>query len=590
MNIEILIVFFILTGAVTLFMMEKMPVDLTAVITMAALLLTGIISPDEAISGFSNRATVTVAAMFILSAAVFRTGVLNFAGNFIGDSLSKNYLFGQFTLLIIVGFLSAFINVTAIVALFMPVIISISGKIKISPSKLLMPLSFGALLGGVSTLIGTSTNILVSSIAVKHDLPAFGMFEMTPFGIIVLVAGIIYMLLIGIKFLPDRINPSDYSEKYQMEDYITEIVLLPNAQSVNTEIRYSPLVKDLDIDIIEIQRGDDYHFFPNPSTVLLANDILKVRCKIDKLKNLHVREGIKLKSDRKVNDYTLTDSRLVEAVVTHNSKLIGKTLKRINFRATYGATVLAIRHRGVLMHEKLGKTPLLAGDVLLIEVKQDWLPRLRQTFDFIIISEVNTIEFKKKKAFIAVAVIFLVVFTAAIGLVPIVQSAVIGSVLMVLTGVISLDEAYQSINWKVIFLLAGVLTLGLALEKTGAAALIAQFLISSVGTLGNRALVSAFFFLTLLFTNFMSNNATAAVIAPIAIITADSLGLNSRPFLMAVTFAASLSFMTPVGYQTNTMIYEPGNYKFTDYIKVGGPLDLILWILATILIPILFPF
>ena len=592
MTLDMIIVLIVLCGAIVLFMMDKVPVDLTAMIIMAALLLTGIITPEEGISGFSNTATVTVGAMFVLSAALFQTGALNFVGGFLTKALSKNFWTGMLLLMLIVAVISAFINVTAVVALFMPVLIGLSKDINISPSKLLIPLSFSALFGGVGTLIGTSTNILVSSIAYKHGMPSFGMFEMTPFGIIVLAVGLIYMLAIGIRLLPNRKSTTELIKKYEMGDYITEIILLHNAESVDKQIQESSLVNDLDIDIIEIRRADNYRFFPSPVTILKGNDILKVRCDIDKLKELQQQEGISIRPDKRLEDkdLNLSEATLVEAVVTHNSRLRGRTIKGINFRETYGATVLAIKQRGQLMHEKLGRTRIRSGDVLLIEVKKDWLLRLKQNQDFIIVSEAAKSEVKKGKLLTALLIMTGVVSTAAFGIFPIVQSAVIGSVLMVLTKCISLDEAYKAINWKVIFLLAGVLTLGLALEKSGGASFVSSILVKLVGGLGNTALISAFFLLTLLLTNFMSNNATAALLAPIAILTAQSLGVNPRPFLMAVTFAASLSFMTPVGYQTNTMVMGPGNYKFKDYLKVGAPLDLILWILATLLIPVFYPF
>lgn len=592
MTFEIAVVFFIILSAIVLFAIEKFPVDLTAIIVMAALLLTGIISPSEGISGFSNTATVTVAAMFVLSAAIFNTGALNFVGRFWGSAFNKNFWLGQFSLMLSVAIISAFINVTAVVALFLPIVMNIAAKQKISPSKLLIPLSFGALFGGVNTLIGTSTNILVSSIAAEHGKAPFHMFEMTPLGIVILLSGIAYMIFFGIRLLPDRISAkADISDRYKLGNYFTEIILQPNAKSVNTILKDSPLVRDFDIDVLEIQRGKDNCFFPEPETELKANDILKVRCNLDQLKNIKKREGIILKSEKKVpgNSLNFDDSHLLEAVITHNSRLRGQTLKSINFRDTYGATVLAIRHRGTLMREKLGNTILLPGDVLLVSVKKDWLSQVKNNPDFVIISEVSEYEFKKRKVFPAMLIIFGVVFTAAIGLAPIVKTAVVGAVLMVLTNCISLEEAYKAINWKVIFLLAGVLTLGMALEKSGGADLIADTMVSTIGKFGAVPLISAFFFLTLVFTNFMSNNATAALLAPIAILTAETLGVNSRPFIMAVTFAASLSFITPVGYQTNTMIYGPGNYKFRDFVKVGTPLDILFWILATILIPIFFP-
>ncbi|MEO8398449.1 MAG: SLC13 family permease, partial [Ignavibacteriaceae bacterium] len=331
MTLDMIIVLVVLGGAIVLFTIEKVPVDLTAIIVMAALLLTGIITPEEGIAGFSNTATVTVGAMFILSAALFKTGALNFVGDFLSTTFSKNFWLGMFFMMAIVGILSAFINVTAIVALFMPVVISVARSVDISPSKMLIPLSFSALFGGVGTLVGTSTNILVSSIALKHGKPAFGMFEMTPFGIIVLIVGISYMLIIGIRLLPSRKSANELTKRYEMGEYITEIILRPEAESVDKQIFESPLVNDLDIDIIEIQRGDNYRFFPSPVTILKGNDILKVRCNIEKLKELQQREGIILKSNKKYldKDLNLTESALVEAVVTYNSRLRGRTIKGI---------------------------------------------------------------------------------------------------------------------------------------------------------------------------------------------------------------------------------------------------------------------
>ncbi len=592
MSADIIIVFIILIGAVALFTRDKIPVDLTAMIIMASLLLTGIITPEEGISGFSNTATVTVAAMFILSAGLFSTGALNFVGEFLTKMTKKNYLKGLLSMLMIVGIISAFINVTAVVAIFMPVVIRMADRTGISPSKFLIPLSFGALFGGVNTLIGTSTNILVSSIAFQHGLKPFGMFEMTPFGFIILSTGIIYMLLTAKKLLPDRKEPGNLSQEFHLEDYITEVIVLPESNSVHKEIRNSPLIKDLDLDIIEIHRGDKNKFLPSPHTIIMPNDVLRVRCNIEKLKELQTREGIALKSEISFKDLDLNldSSRLVQAVVTSGSRLRGRTIKNINFRETFGATVLAIRHRGRLMQENLGNTIIIPGDVLLIEVKKDWLPQLRRNNAFVILSEVNTFKERKEKIIPAVIILAAVVISAGMGIFPIVTGAVIGSVLYVLFGILTLEQAYRAIEWRVIFLLAGVLTLGIAMEKTGAAGIIASSLVSLLGGLGPTAMVSAFFLLTLVFTNFISNNATAALIVPIAIITADSLGVNSRPFLMAVTFAASLSFATPVGYQTNTMIFGPGNYKFTDFVKIGVPLDIIIWLLASLLIPVIFPF
>ena len=592
MNADLILVFLIIAGAIVLFTMEKMPIDLTAIIVMAAVLLTGIITPEEGIAGFSNAATVTVGAMFILSAGLYSTGALSFFSTLLRRLMKKSYKQGLFILMFFSGVISAFINNTAHVALFIPIVIGVARAVKISPSKLLMPLSFSVILGGVCTLIGTSTNVLASAMVQQNGLPAFSMFEMAPVGVVLFVVGILYMLFLGEKLLPDRESNLEMTDDFGMSDYITEIILLPKAKSVNMEIQNSPLTKDVDLDILEIQRENGKKEFPFPHTVLRANDILKVRCNIEKLKSIQSREGIVLKSEKKFHDVDLSsiEARLVEVVITPRSRLIGRTIKRVDFRSKYGATVLAIRHRGEIMREKIGNTTLLSGDVLLVEVKKDWLPQFKRYRDFIIISDITLIKIRKSKILISSLIIASVVLVAALNIMPIVSSAIAGCVLLILTGCISLEDAYRSIDWKVIFLLAGLVTLGTALDKSGGTKLLSAFLIENVGSLGNHVLVSAFFLISMGMTSFMSNNASVALLIPIAIVTAESLGVSARPFIMAVTFAASTCFMTPIGYQTNTMIFGPGNYKFSDYLKIGTPLNILCWILGSILIPYFFPF
>lgn len=589
MTIDILIVFIVLAGAVVLFSMEKFPVDLTAIVVMTALLLTGIITPEEGISGFSNSATVTVAAMFVLSAGLFNTGAMNLITEMLRKLMKKNYKLGILALMIAACFISAFINNTAVVALFIPIVISIARASKISPSKMLMPLSFSAILGGVCTLIGTSTNILTSAILQQNGAPPLGMFEMSSFGVTLSVVGIFYMMFIGIKLLPEK-KANELTENFEMLDYITEIILPADSKYINNSIRDSSLVKEIDIDILEIQRSDGRKFIPSPDSLLLENDTLKVRCNIEKLKEISQKEGVILKPERKFaeEDLLFNEAKMVEAVITPNSRLIGKTIKSISFRNSFGATVLAIRHRGKIMHEKLANTVLLAGDVLLIEVKRDWLPQLRKNTAFILISEVTLTKMKKSKIIISILILSVVVLAAAFNLMPIVGTAIIGSVLLILTGCVSLEEAYKAVDWKVIFLLAGLVTLGIALQKSGGAEYISNGIIHLASSSNPHVLVSLFFFLSMALTAFMSNNASVALLIPISLVTANTLSIDSRPLIMAVTFAASIDFMTPIGYQTNTMIYGPGNYKFTDYLKVGAPLNFICWLLGSLLIPVIF--
>jgi di/tricarboxylate transporter len=423
-------------------------------------------------------------------------------------------------------------------------------------------------------------------------LPGFTMFEFAPLGIIFFTVGTIYMLTVGVRLIPERRGEGDLTETFALNEYVTEIVLLPDAPSVGHKIKNAPLVKDLEIAILEIRRGDEVIHQPNGEVVLLGDDVLRVRCDLEKIRVLQDREGVALKPQAKWGDESLTneDYKLIEAVISPNSFLIGKTLQQIAFRERFRATVLAIRHHGQLLREKISDTPLKAGDVLLIEARKDRLNRLRQTNEFFIISEMETSEFRRNKIILALLIVAGVVLSASLGLAPIVVSAVVGAILLILVGCLTLEEAYDSIDWKIIFLLAGILSLGVALEKSGAAAIISSQIVSSVGAFGLVALVSAFYLLTSLLTETMSNNATAALLAPIAIATAAALDVNPQPFLMAITFAASSSFLTPVGYQTNTMIYGPGQYKFIDFIKVGAPLNIIFWLLATLLIPVFWGF
>lgn len=592
MTVDIAIVIAIVVGAAVLFATEKLPVDMTAILVMAVLLLSGIITPEEGISGFSNTATVTVAAMFIISAALNKTGAVLFVGELASKMFKYNFWLGVVVMMMAVGVLSAFINNTPVVAVFIPVVLRIAASNKISSSKILMPLSFASMFGGVCTLIGTSTNILVSSIAVQYGQPAFSMFEFTSLGLLFFGAGLIYMVFVGIRMIKAKDVPSDLTQKYSMSDYLTDIVLLPEAKSVGTRLVESPLIKEVEIDILDVVRNGKRLLRPISEIVFEANDVLRVRGDVKKIQDLKDRVGIKLKSDLKLKDedFKAEDLQLVEAIISPNSRLIGKTIKSSRFRNLYRANALALRHSGQLYHTDFIDVPLKPGDALLLEVRKENLEDLKRDPDFVLVSGVDLPKYRKSKIIPALLIVAGVIVTATLNVMPIMISAIIGSILLVFTKCISLEESYKSIEWNIVFLLGGILSLGIALEKTGAALLLANNIVSLIGFLGPVAIVAAFYLITSLFTEIMSNNASAVLLAPIAIAVAESMGISARPLLMAVTFAASASFMTPVGYQTNTMIFGVGQYKFSDFLKVGGPLNLIFWILATIFIPVLFPF
>jgi len=512
--------------------------------------------------------------------------------NLVGGGLSRlgkiSFWLVLIAMMLMVGVLSAFINNTAAVAIFLPIAIGVARDAGVSAGRLLMPLSFASMFGGVCTHIGTSTNILVSSIAERHGFAPFGMFEMTGLGLIFFGAGSLYMVLIGVRMIPNHLAGANQGPVFGSGEYQIEIVLGPDARTIGTALADSPLLRDLEIRAVDVFREGERLNEPADQLVLLAGDHLKIRCDLENLRRLRERRGIALRHEK--GDGASEEAVLVEAVVAPNSTLDGRSLKQARFRSRYGLTALAIRHRGAVMREDLETMPLRAGDVLLFEVELHHLEELREDRTFVLVSQVELPSFRKSQMLKAVAIVAGVIAAAATGYVPIVAGAIVGCVLMVLTRCLTLEEAYRSINWQVIFLLAGVLTLGTALEKTGAAQLMGGFLVEHLGGLGPVALVSGLYLATSLLTELMSNNATAALLAPVAIAAAESLGIDSRPLLMAITFAASASFMTPVGYQTNTLIYGPGQFRYADFLRVGTPLNILFWVIATIFIPKFWPF
>ena len=589
MSIASVVVLVLILVAGVLFLTEKLSIDMVALLIMAILILSGVITPDEGIAGFSNRATVTIGALFVLSAGLFKTGAANFAGLYLSRLGKRNFWFTLIAMMLSIGVLSAFMNHTAVVAIFIPIVLDIARDIKTSPSKLLMPLAFSSILGGVCTLVGSSTNILVNSIAEKSGEATFGMFEFAELGLTVFGVGILYMFLVGIRLIPDR--GGDRRKALVKGRYLTEVVVQPQAKFLGKPLRESPLVRDLDIESLEIFRGDTRLCPPLSEVVLAGGDLLRVSCDVEKIRKLQELNGITLRSvpaggleRRREGDY------LVEAVVAPDSMLVGKTLREAHFRSVFGAGVHAIRHRGETMTDDLEATTLYPGDTLLIEARQDIVDRLRDHDAFVVVSEVGLPTFRKRKMLVAIAIVAGVIASSTAGLMPLVACSVIGAVLIVFTRCLTLHEAYTAIDWKVIFLLAGVLTLGTALEKTGIATAVANVLISTAGAWGPTALVSVLYVLTTLFTEIVSNKAAVALLAPIAIITARTMGIDPHPLLMAVAFAGSVTFMTPVGHQVNTMIYGPGRFRFTDFMLVGLPLNVAFWILSTFLIPRLWHF
>ena len=589
---DILFVYALILVAVVLFINKRISFDITSLILLTILIVSGILTPTEGLSGFSNPATVTIACMFILSEGLRRTGALDIVGDYFFKLSKLNYRLTTFIIMIIVGVISAFINNTAAVAIFIPVIISLSKDIGESASKLLMPMSFAAMLGGVCTLIGTSTNLLVDSIATDNDLAGFGMFDFAPVGMIFFVVGFIYLFTIGIKLIPERRKDESLTDTFEMQSYLTDVVLQPNSPFVGTPLKNTELIQDLDLDIVEVF-DEDGNSKPDRRTINLEKkDVLRIRGSVKELNKLLNREDVLIKPNKNWDDkdFEIGNGQLVEAVIAPESSFEGKKLKKVDLYQHYGAQVLAIRQKGKIQQDQLQDIRLQSGTSLLLYAKKERVNEIKTAEEFVLATEIEVPDYKKSKIPVAIAIITGVVAFAAFGILPIVASAICGVILMVLTGCLSNEEAYQSINWKVIFLLGGVLPLGVAMQKTGAAQLIVDIVVTQFESLGPTAVLSAFFFLSMMLTNLISNQATAALLAPIAIEASSSINVSADPLLVAVTMAASLSFMSPIGYQTNTMIFGPGQYKFIDFVKVGTPLNILFWIIGTFAIPYFWPF
>lgn len=590
MDAEVWFVLAAVAGAIVLFATELVSFDLTAMALLAVLLIGGVISTEEALSGMSSPATVAIGCMFILSEGLRRCGVIDRCGKMfltLGGGRPERTLLAM---MLSIGLISAFINNTAAVAIFIPMVMGAAHQMGRSPSELLMPLSFISMIGGVCTLIGTSTNLLVSSIATQRGLDGFTMFEFAPLGGIFLVVGLVYMQTIGPRLLPKRAAAGGLSARFEMKEYLTDVRVTEGSPLVGVSLGESDPLKELDLDILSTHRGAGRSYSGRLAvaiTPLQVGDSLRVRAAPAVINQLVEEHGLELLAADAAEAPDVSDAVLVEAVVAPGSALVGRSLAQLDISQRLEAVPLALRSRGLLSHQSLTNAPLLAGDTLLLMMPLSRVQQLDTSPLFVLATEVRQPTRRTGRAALAVALLVGVVAVAALTSVPIVTTALVGAVLMVGTGCLTTAEAYEAINWKVIFLLAGVIPLGAAMENSGATELISDLLVQGIGQVGGpHAAVAGFFGASLLLTNVISNQATAALLAPVAIAAAPQLDVEPRMLLVALTFAASLSFLSPVGYQTNTMIYGPGEYRFTDYLRVGLLLDLILWAGATVLIPI----
>ena len=597
MNIDIIIVLSILVLGFILFLLEYFTIDVTALIILSCFFGLGYLTPTEAVSGFSNPAVITIGLLFILSSAIQKTGLLEYLVVTINRLLQSSRGLGMAVYYFTVSIASSLINNTAIVAIFMPVTIRLAHRYQISPSKMLIPLSYAAILGGTLTLVGTSTNLLVNSIYMSYEgVEPLGMFEFFRYGIIILIIGTIYLLIVAPKLIPSRTVTSSLTKSYHLGGYLTEMRIKKESPLVGKSCLDRSINHNYDVTVLDIIR-DQKHIVNNiRRTILKEGDILFVRGTLENFIRMKEVEGITLLTDEKLTQAELEqeDNELVECLLTDDSDLVGKSLMSTNFRQVFGAFILAIRREGDIIRKKIAHMQLHAFDTLLVYGPTKKISTLSDRGDFIVLGKVEARLQKDRFWWVSIYVVLISIFLASIGYVPILKGAFISVVILLCLKIITAQESYQSIHWQVIILIAALIPIGIVLQSTGTADWIgnniSRFIYLFSISWQPYVLLATIYFITMILTEISSNVATAIIMVPIAIAVSGQLGLESRPFVFAVAFAASASFITPIGYQTNLMVYGPGGYKFSDYIRVGLPLSLLLFLTAVIILPNIWSF
>lgn len=581
-----LIVFMLVASA-----LEWLAVDVAALAVLAALLVTGQVDLAEGISGFSDAAVITVLFMMILSEAVTDSGLVAQVGHRISRIAGGSWGRSVALLLAVCGSVSMFINNTAAVAMFLPVAIQIAKQHRKGPSKLLLPLNYAAVIGGTCTLVGTSTNILVSSLATGRGLAPIAMFELFPMGIVFFVSGLLYSALL-VRYLPERGDPSSLTSKYQLTTFLTEVRVPAGARLIGRTVVDEGVADRYHLTVLEILRGTRKIAFDLRNTPLAPDDVLIVRGTMADIVLFKEQEKLLLLSDTKLSDTDLSDDDnvLAEMQLSPASTLEGASLREIDFRRRFGSFVLALSRTGELIREKLSLIPLQRWDTLLVFGPRRSVEQLYKMDDFLPLQEVDLRLRLHRRWWLHAAALVGTVGAATFFDVQLAKAALVAIVALLLTRVVRIQRVYRSVNWSVYFLLAASLPLGIAVERVGIARQLGEWIARQGGDLGPWAALSLLYLVTMVLTELLSNASTAVLMVPVALATAAALGVDGRPFLMAVAFAASNGFVTPIGYQTNAMIYGAGNYRYRDFLAAGIPLNLLFWLLASLLVPLIWPF
>ena len=587
MTLSIAFVLLLLVIAIALFATERISVDIITFLLLIALVVSGVLTPNEAFEGFSNDIIIILGAIFVISGALQETGVLDLLGARILKLAGTNPNRLLLLLMSSTSGISAFMNNTTVTAMFLPPTIGVARRARLSASRLLMPLAFASILGGTCTLIGTSTNVAVSGYIKKVGLPELSMFEITPMGLVIVVIGIAYMMTIGKRLLPEH-QPASLTADYAMREYVSEIIVLPNSPLIGQNSFDSDL-NVLEFQILKIIRGDS-KMLPGRNVQIEEGDILLVEGKADTLMKVKKIEGIEIKPEFKLGDLDLqTDQlRIAEVLLTPQSELHGRTLKEANFRQHSGLTVLAIFRHGQSLRDQVSDTVLRVGDLLLVQGEHVRIEGLRGEPGLSLLGEVSEPLYHPRKGLLTIILFGAAVLIGGLGLVPLSIAFLSAAVFAILLRCISVERAYEFVDWRLLVLIGGMTAFGTAMDKTGAASYLAGVVVHWFAPFGILAILGGFFVLTILLTQPMSNAAAALVVLPVAMSAAQQLGASERTFAIGIMLAASVSFITPFE-PSCILVYGPGKYRFMDFVKVGLGLTAILTVAVLLLMQVFWP-
>lgn len=590
MTLEQIFVFALLGVIFTAFIKEWFPADMVALGTTATLLASGIVSSKEALAAFSNPGVITVAAMFVLTVALERTGVIEAVADATTRLVGRTQTLALFGLVMVGVVFSAFVNNTPVVVILTPVAIRLCQHLKIAPSKMLIPLSYAAIFGGACTLLGTSTNLLVDGVAQRLGEPAFGLFEIAPMGIVMACIGVAYLMLFADRLLPSRDTAATLLQDQPARQFLTEMMVLRDADVIGKSLEEAKLVNLQGGRVIDVIRGDESQRRHLPDVRLQEGDRLLIKTAVEGLMGLRERSGIGFEFDEKFHAVTTRSTMVVEGIVGPRSSFVSHRLAEFNLRRRYGVYIIAVHRQGVNLRGKLEEVQLEVGDTVLLEGPQDGISRLVASGDLINLTKPEHHPMRRDKAWIALLAVFSVVGLSAGDFMPIVSLAIIGAVVVALLGCVPYSEIYKSIEWRILFMIIGMIPLGDAMENTGAVQLLATAVVDLAGHMGPHVILAILYLMALMLTEIASNNAVGVLLTPIAIGIAHQLGVDARPFIVAVMFAASAGFAFPIGYQTHLFVYGAGGYRYVDFLRIGLPLDILFWACGSLMIPFFFPF